>query len=376
MDAILELPRTIFAVGAVARLPQELHAMGVQRPLVITDTGLRANRVLHEVMAHLPADTPLFDQVTPNPVFANIDEACKQYRAAACDAIVAVGGGSVLDVAKYVALIATHGGTVRDYVGQSEPFSRPAAPMVAIPTTAGTGSEASPDAGIHQDAFSASTGISSRWAVPHVALLDPQLTIRLPTHLTAATGIDALSHCLEGYLSKVNSPVADALALDGVRRVLAHIEQATRHGNDLAARSEMLVAGYLGGVAIGMGLGPAHAIAISCSDQGLHHGVLSGIGVVATLDSVLARLPAQRAVLATLFGVGGDQSLSAAMAALMQRLGLPATLGAAGYVTDDLDQLSEAAHNSVFNFSSRWHPNALVYHQWLKASLANHLPPL
>jgi 4-hydroxybutyrate dehydrogenase len=374
MNAVLDLPRTVFAPGASARLPEELEALGVRRPLVISDAGLRSLGLLQQVLARLPGDTPVFDQVTPNPVFADVDAGCARYLESRCDGVVAVGGGSVLDVAKLVALLATHAGTVRDYVGRREPFTRPAAPLVAIPTTAGTGSEASPDAGIHPDANTASTGVNSRWAVPRVALLDPLLTVGLPARLTAATGIDALSHCIEGYLSNVDSPVAEAMALDGLRRALSHVEQASRHGDDLAARSEMLLAGYLGGVAIGMGLGPAHAIAISCGDQGLHHGVLSGIGVVATLDDVLARMPERHATLASLFKVAGDQSLSAAVAALMQRLGLPATLGAAGYRPGDPMRLAEMAHSSVFNLSARWHPAASDYRRWIADSVADRLP--
>lgn len=374
MDAVLQLPRTHFAPGAVGRLPAELHALGVVRPLVISDRGLLDAGVLGQVTQHLAQRAAVFDRVTPNPLFADVDAACSLYRNEACDGVVAVGGGSVLDVAKYVALLATHDGTVRDFVGRPEPFCRPGAPLVAVPTTAGTGSEASPDAGVHADAESASVGISSRWATPQVALLDPQLTSTLPRRLTAATGIDALSHCIEGFLSRTDSPVADALALDGIRRVRTHLPRAVAQGTDLAARSEMLVAGYVGGVAIGMGLGPGHAIAIPCGDQGLHHGVLSGIGIVATLDAVLEHVTDKGLLLRRALDVPEGGSASVAVAALMRALGLPATLAEAGYRIRDLSALAQACHDCVFNLAARWHPTAADYRRLLEASSQDRLP--
>lgn len=372
---VFEPPRTVFGPGAIQGLRDELAALGVRRALLITDRGLVAAGIARGVSAHLPADTPCFADVTPNPVFADAMAALQQYQDSGCDSIVALGGGSVIDTAKYVALLATHGGHVSQYVNRPAPFSRAAAPLVAIPTTAGTGSEASPDAGIHADAHSVSSGITSRWAVPRVAVLDSQLTTGLPPRLTAATGIDALSHCIEGFLSRTDSLPADALSLDGIRRVMTHLEQATRHGDDLTARGEMLMAGYLGGLAIGMGLGPAHALAISCGDQGLHHGLLSGIGCVITLDAVLAHVPGKRAALCTAMGLAPDASPGAAIAALMRRLDLPATLRDAGYRTNDAAALARRASESVFNLSSRWHPQAVDYLRLIDTSLAGHVAP-
>jgi len=369
MNAVLELPRSVFGVGAVDGLAAELSALGVARPLLISDRGLRDAGLIDRVLRVLPGWGAVFDGVTPNPVYADVEGALSLYQASGCDGVVALGGGSVIDVAKYVALLVTHGGQVCDYVNRPDPFVRPAAPLVAVPTTAGTGSEASPDAGIHPDGHSASVGVSSRRAVPRAALLDPGLTTGLPPRMTAATGIDALTHCIEGFLSIVDSPVADTLALDGIRRVMSHVDQATRHGDDLVARGEMLVAGYLGGVAIGMGLGPAHAIAITCGDQGLHHGVLSGIGCVASLDAVLAQVPHKLAPLCAALGIDSPHgSPSQILAATMRRLGLPATLKEAGYHVHDIALLAQKANHSVFNRSSRWHPSAATYLQWLEAS--------
>jgi hypothetical protein len=367
----LTLPRTLFAVGAIRALPGELENLGVCKPLVVTDAGLVAAGVAAKVVMACgdAATAVLFDNVTENPLYADVDAGAATYRAHGCDGVIAVGGGSVIDTAKMIALLATNGGSVADYAGKPNARHGRAAPLVVVPTTAGTGSEASPSAGIHPDAVTASVGMNSRHLVPQLALLDPELTVSLPRRLTAATGIDALSHCIEGYLSLRDQPLGKSIALDGIRRVVRHLPRAVADGQDVQARGEMMLAAFAGGVSIGMGLGPAHAIAITCSDQGFHHGILSGIGLIATLDATAAHDATRMTAVSEAFGLPAGASLAQAVATLMRELGLPTGLAQLGYVATDLAAMASAAERSHFNLFAPFRPDASRYATYLTQSL-------
>ena len=369
----LNLPRTLFAAGALSALAAELGALGMRRPLLVTDRGLvAAGLAARAVTACGDGAAPvLFDGVTTNPLFADVDGGYALYSRQGCDGVVALGGGSVIDTAKLIALLATNGGLVADYAGVPNAAHGPAAPLIVIPTTAGTGSEASPSAGIHPDATMPSVGMNSRHLVPRVAILDPELTWSLPSRLTAATGIDALSHCIEGYLSKKELPLGKSIALDGIKRVARYLRRAVADGNDAVARAELVLAAYAGGVSIGMGLGPAHAVAIVCSDQGFPHGVLSGIGLVATLGATARHVPERVAAVADAFGLQTPEALAPAIASLMRELGLPASLAELGYQTNDFARLANAAHGSHFNLSAPFHPTGSEYEAMIATSLAH-----
>ena len=343
----------------------------MRRPLIVTDKGIAAAGISGKVVAACgdTLTTALFDGVTENPLYSDVAAGLASYKAGGCDGVIAVGGGSVIDVAKMIALLATNPGSVADYAGVPNVRHGPAAPLVVIPTTAGTGSEASPSAGIHPDAVTASVGMNSRHLVPKLAVLDPDLTVSLPRRLTAATGIDALSHCIEGYLSNRDQPLGKSIALDGIRRIVRHLPRAVADGTDLEARGEMMLAAFAGGVSIAMGLGPAHAIAITCSDQGFHHGVLSGIGLVATLDATADHMPTRVAAVSEAFGLPPSESLAQGVATLMRELGLPATLAELGYAANDLHAMAAAAERSHFNLSAPFRPNALHYAAFMTRSL-------
>ena len=367
----LNLPRTLFAAGAISALATELRALGVRRPLLVTDKGLvSAGLAERAVRAYGDAASlQVFDDVTENPLFADVERGAALYRQHACDAVVALGGGSVIDTAKFIALLATNAGSVARYAGVPNAPHEATAPLIAIPTTAGTGSEASPSAGIHPDSKTASVGMNSRHLVPRVAILDPELTGSLPPRLAAATGIDALSHCIEGYLSKKDQPMGKSIALDGIARVARNLRRAVTDRTDTSARAQMMLAAYAGGVSIGMGLGPAHAVALTCSDQGFHHGVLSGIGLVATLEATAEHVPERVAAAAEAFGLRSSESLAHAVATLMRELGLPATLAELGYSMSNLHTLADAAYRSHFNLSAPLHPTASRYADMIAASL-------
>lgn len=370
LPSALNLPRVLFAPGSLSALAGELEALGVHKPLLVTDQGLVAAGLASRAIAACGKNAPeIFDNVTENPLFSDVDKGAAWYARQGCDGVIALGGGSVIDTAKIIALLATNPGSVADYAGVRNAPHGPSAPLIVIPTTAGTGSEASPSAGIHPDAVSPSVGMGSRHLVPQLAILDPDLTRSLPPRLTAATGIDALSHCIEGFLSKKDIPLGKSIALDGIARVARYLRRAATNRDDAEARGEMMLAAFAGGAAIGMGLGPAHAIAIVCSDQGFHHGVLSGVGLVATLDATSACVPERTAEVAVALGLERTQSLGQAVASLMRELGLPATLAELNYRQGDLQKLATAAHQSHFNFFAPFHPTASDYADMLAGSL-------
>ena len=371
MTPTFQIPRAYFARGALRELPSELTALGLLRPLLVTDRGLVKCGVFGMVTAAL-ADAvsyTVFDAVPENPTYEAVDQAAAVYRAEQCDGVVAIGGGSVIDTGKLTAVLAGHPGQASDYVGHSDRVTAATAPLIVIPTTAGTGSEASPDAGLHPDAHTISSGITSCHIIPKVAICDPDTTLSLPPRLTAATGLDALSHCIEGFLSKSFCPPVDAMALDGIRRVFRYLPPATDDGSNLEVRMQMMIAAFEGGVAISKGLGPAHAIAITCGDQGLHHGMLSAIGVLASLSLLERQILDRVRPIADAMGLEAGQSTADGVKVLMARVGLPTSLSGIGYSTEDVAALAGKAAESHFNLTSPYAPTKEEFAQMIGAVL-------
>jgi 4-hydroxybutyrate dehydrogenase len=352
---MLQFPRVHLEFGAVNALAEELATLKIARPLFVTDRGLVACGVFARVQAALPATNAaaIFDDVPENPTVAGVESAIAIYRAQGCDGVVAVGGGSVIDTAKAVAVLALHPSVVTDYMGHPERITASVAPLIAIPTTAGTGSEASRGAGIHPDAHSRGSGLSSHHIVPKVAICDPDLTLTLPPHLTAGTGMDALSHCVEGFLSTAINPPVDAVALDGVRRVCAYIERAVKDGKDREARYQLMMAALEGGMSIAKGLGAGHALANTFGDRGLHHGTLVTLSLPTVLRLLQRHVPEKLGVLAETMGA---RNAADAIEAMNARVGLPANLRALGYPDADLDELATDAVQSWFNARSPYRP--------------------
>lgn len=361
MRANLQLPRLQLHSGAIATLAQELQFQSVSRPLLMSDAGVSRCGIVERVLGCAPAETVVFAQVTENPIFADCDSAAAIYAKNACDCIIAVGGGSVIDAAKLTAVIAGHGGRAADFAGHSEKITNKVAPLIIIPTTAGTGSECSPGAGVHPDSTSHAAAIGGPFIIPKSAICDPDLTQSLPPSLTAATGIDALTHCIEGYVATTFSPLIDVLALDGIRRIFTHLEQVVRDGSDREGRLQLMAAAFAGGVAIQKGLGPAHAIALACGDQGIHHGKLSAIGLLASLRALETKHPEKLGPIAEAMGLAAGETARAGLRNLMVRLGLPTSLTAAGYALVDMGVVADVCAGSHFNRTSPYQPNAEEY---------------
>jgi len=258
MATILYLTQIQFEHGAIRLLADECARVGIQRPLVVTDAGVRAAGVLQPALDAL-ADLPVtvFDQTPPNPTEASVRAALVAWEAGRCDGLVAVGGGSSIDLAKGLAIMATHEGPLKTYAtieGGSPKITPKVAPLIAVPTTAGTGSEVARGAIVIVD-DGRKLGFHSWNLMPKAAICDPDLTLGLPPALTAATGMDAIAHCMETFMAPAFNPPADGIALDGLERAWHHIERATRDGSDREARLNMMSASMQGAMAFQKGLG-------------------------------------------------------------------------------------------------------------------------
>lgn len=364
-------PPVRFGYGAAALLPGELAQRGIARPLLITDKGLVAHGIVDAVLDAFPvgAAPVVFDGIPPNPTIAGIDAALAAYAEAGCDGIVGLGGGSVLDSGKALRVVATHPGPVLDYLTDPAKITAAVAPYVAIPTTSGTGAEVTFGGGIHTGPGEHQLGIRSPHVKPDMAICDPGLTLTLPPRLTAATGMDAFGHCVEGFLSRNENPPAEAIALDGIARAVAWVERATADGGDREARRQMMLAGLQGGMSIYMGLGPIHALGHVFADSDLHHGALITASAPAVMrfyarvseaekdDALKAKLERLRAAM----GLAPGADIAAAIEALNARLGLVSSVRALGYPGNDVGALAGLAVEAFFTAAAPRRPNRDEY---------------
>ena len=369
------LTTTSFGFGASSLLEKVLGELAIARPLVVTDPGVRAAGVADGVVDRTGDVGPFtwFDRTPPNPTEEAVLEATEVFRAAGCDGIVAIGGGSSIDLAKGVALMATHPAPLVDYAavnGGVERITSRVVQTVAIPTTAGTGSEVGRAAMINVE------GRKLDFMSPHLfparALCDPDLTLELPPYLTAATGMDAFTHCLETYLSPLVNPPAEAIALDGVERDRRWIETATADGQNREARWNMMMASTEGALTFQKGLGAVHAMAHplgALDGPPLHHGTLNAVLLPAVLRFNEPAAPAKFDRLRQLIGVQGD--LGAWVAELNARLGLPAGLAAMGVPASVLPRIAADAEQDPATETNARPVTRADYEELLRASMGS-----
>lgn len=302
-------PTTIvFGAGAVDGLPAELKKRSMHRPLLVTDAGIQRTPVFERVH-QLEPDAAVFFKVDPNPTEQNVLDGVAAYKEAGCDGVIALGGGSPLDAAKAIRLMATHAGRLAEYddlLDGSDRISSDVPPYIAIATTSGTGSEVGRSAVITIKATNRKTVIFSPHLIPSVALADPELTLDLPPHITAGTGMDAFTHNVEAYLAKGYHPICDAIALTGAKLVWDNLPRVMENPHDLEARSNMMMAAIMGAVAFQKGLGAVHSLAHPLSTEcGMHHGTTNAILLPVVLEYNSSAVPDRIQHLAALFG-GGD----------------------------------------------------------------------
>jgi len=334
-------PTTIhFGPGARKLVAEHLAKQGVRRPLLVTDRGIAALPLLEQFLAELPGlDVAVYSEIFGNPVRKQVMDGAAAYKAHGADAVIGLGGGAALDVAKAIALMAKHPGDILEYAWDHprvRPMDQAMPYFVALPTTAGTGSEVGRSSVISDDETHVKKIIFSPLLLAKAVFADPELTLDLPSLITAATGMDALTHNVESYLSPAYHPLCDGIALEGVRIAARALPLAVKNGRDLAARSDMLMSSMMGAIAFQKDLGAVHSCAHALSTVAdLHHGLANGI----MIDHVMRfNLPAATDKLAELAHVarvkGGDTGSAEARAKafiawlteLKASLGIPAKL--------------------------------------------------
>ncbi|WP_332697351.1 iron-containing alcohol dehydrogenase [Bosea sp. (in: a-proteobacteria)] len=359
MATISYLTTVQFGFGELKAVSGGLADLGISRPLIVTDRGLAATDLIERLRAVSPllGNAALFAETPTNPTEEAVLAALALYREHGCDGLIAIGGGSPIDLAKGVALLAGHDGPLETYaaiLGGIPKITAKVAPVIAIPTTAGTGSEVGRAALITLN-DGRKLGFISAHLIPKLAVCDPELTLGLPSWLTAATGMDAVTHCIETYLSPRDNPPAEAIALDGLKRAVSHIERAVADGSDREARKEMLMAALQGGLTFQKGLGAVHALSHplgGLKQVSLHHGTLNAVLLPAVLRFNAPESQAKYAEIRRTLGLPADADLAEWIAGLTARLGMPASLSAMGVPRDVLPAIAEAAvkdHSSATN---------------------------
>lgn len=356
MALIFYLTHVHLGFGTVNELKSECARVGIRRPMIVTDKGVAAAGLAQRAIdatGGLPVT--VFDETPSNPTEAMVLKATAQYKDAGCDGLIAIGGGSSIDLAKGIAIAATHPESLTTYAtieGGSTKITEAAAPLIAIPTTAGTGSEVARGAIIILE-DGRKLGFHSWHLLPKSAICDAELTLGLPPALTAATGMDAIAHCIETFLAPAFNPPADGIALDGLERAWANIERATRDGADRDARLNMMSASMQGAMAFQKGLGCVHSLSHPLGGvkvdgkTGLHHGTLNAVVLPAVLrfnetaetvvrDNRYARM---RRVM----NLPAGADLAQAVHDLTARLGLPTGLRQMGVPEDALEHVVEGA---------------------------------
>ena len=348
-------PTTIhFGPGARDLLGPNLVAADVRRPLVVTDSGISGlpfMASLVEALSSAGLAPALFDGVVGNPTLAQVDAGAAAYRAHGADAIVGVGGGAALDVAKSVGVLATHDGALLDYEDEV-PGARAIGPIphfVAVPTTAGSGSEVGRSA-VVSDGDKRKRIVASPHLLAVEVFADPELTVGLPPHITAATGMDALTHNVEAYLARDYHPICDGIALEGMRLVATNLARAVSDGSDLDARGGMLMASMMGAIAFQKGLGAVHSTAHALGTAtDMHHGLANAVMIDHTLVLNTAAVPERFVAMARAVGLDDatPDGFVGWLSGLKAEVGMPATLTDAGVAADRVDELAALATADV-----------------------------
>ena len=329
-----------FGAGRIVELPGLCRELGMQRPLLVTDEGLAALPMIGQAVESCRDDgleCEVFSDVQPNPVEANVSAGVKAFQAGGHDGVIAFGGGSALDTAKAVALMIGQVRPIWDFEDREDWYKRVIVagmvPVVAVPTTAGTGSEVGRASVITDLRDHTKKIIFHPNMMPSIVLEDPELTVGLPPRITAAVGMDALSHNLEAYCAPGYHPMAEGIAVEGMRLIKEWLPRAVSNGADVEARAHMLVASSMGATAFQKGLGAMHSLSHPCSaNLGTHHGLTNAVVMPYVLEWNRAAIEEKLARLAAWLGLR-ERSYAAVLdwvLDLRREIGIPNTLGEIG----------------------------------------------
>jgi alcohol dehydrogenase class IV len=341
-----------FGPGVRAQLGEFLKGQGVKRPLLVTDRGVAALPMHEEILGLLKKSglqAASFSGIWGNPVKSQVTAGVEAYRAHQADGIVGLGGGAALDVAKAIALMVNHPGDLFDYE-DDKPGARPVDGVipywVALPTTSGTGSEVGRSSVVSDDVTHLKKIIFDPKLLARAVFADPELTLQLPAKVTAATGMDALTHCVESYLAKGYHPICDGIALEGLRQSALYLKRAVEKPGDIEARSGMMMSSMMGAIAFQKGLGVTHSCAHALGTvTDMHHGLANGVMIDHALKINLGAVPERFAAMAGAIGLKDPTGAGflAWLGSLKAEIGIPARLGGAGVGRDKLEKLVDVA---------------------------------
>ncbi len=341
-----------FGAGRIAEIGEACRAAGMSKPLLVTDRGLKSMDITTKTLDLMDAaglGRAIFAEVDPNPSDANVEEGLKFYREGGFDGVIAFGGGSGLDLAKTLAFMAGQTRPVWDFEDIGDWWTRADPdgihPIVAVPTTAGTGSEVGRASVITNSATHEKKIIFHPKMLPAIVICDPELTVGMPKHITAGTGLDAFAHCVEAYSSPHYHPMSQGIALEGMRLVKDYLPRAYADGTDIEARANMMSAAAMGATAFQKGLGAIHALSHPIgAHHHTHHGTTNAVCMPAVLQFNEPAIRERFGPAAAYLGIeGGFDGFCAFVDQLNDSLGIPKTLTELGVTDPDLDTLVDAA---------------------------------
>lgn len=375
MAVLTYLTTTHFDFGALEMLPATLKQNGITKPLVATDAGLVAAGVVQTVVDAIGPDfeTTVYDGTPGNPTEEAVKDALELYTANGCDGIVALGGGSSMDLGKAVGLLAESGGPLEQYdpLTGGAKLIKGVAPLIAVPTTSGTGSEVSVGFVIILEDGRKMT-FASPLFIPKVAICDPELTMGLPAGMTAATGMDAITHCIEAFLTPAVNPPAEGVALDGLRRGWEWLPRAVKDGSDRDARWNMMMCSTEGALAFVKGLGAVHAMSHAAGRirrLNPHHGTLNAVFLPAVLRFNESVCEEKYVRLREAIGLEPGGDLAAAIEGLNKEIGIPSGLAEMGIEESDIPEMVEYAMKDLAARSTPRRASAEEYEAMIRESM-------
>ena len=340
-----------FGAGVRSQVRDYLKSQGFKRPLIVTDRGVAKLPMLKDFQTLIQGglEAGVYSEIWGNPVESQVIGGVQAYKNHNADCIIGLGGGAALDIAKAIALMVTHSGSVFDYEDEkpgAKPIDGPIPFWVALPTTSGTGSEVGRSSVVSDEKTHVKKIIFSPKLLAKAVFADPELTLDLPASVTAATGMDALTHCIEAFLAKGFHPICDGIALEGLRLAAQSLEKAVKSPHDIEARSSMMMSSMMGAIAFQKGLGLTHSCAHSLSTVAdLHHGLANGIMIDHALPFNLSAVPERFERMAITVGLKNPspEGFITWLKELKNKTGIPAKLGSSGVNRGQIDALADFA---------------------------------